>query len=386
MSIVSMQKTASDDYAGIFDAVKRAIEGCGGLQDIIKPGDKVLVKPNLVATPESRLSGAVTRYEVTLAVAELVKQAGGVPFVAESAAAGVNTKDVISLCEYYKIEEAGIPVLDLKGEPKAKLPVPGGQVVQELDTWQCVADADVVISVPILKTHDNEEVTLGMKNLKGLISDPQKKAFHFKGVTGGVVDIIEAVKPALCVMDATYAMEGSGPIFGTPVKMDLILASKDIVACDAVGSTIMGFEVDEPPITVEAYQRGLGEMNLDKITVRGEQIGAVKRRFTRSHEVTVEGLPPYTLIVSDAACTGCRNAVVSSLKRLVSDGYQELIDGKYVVAGPVTELPEGATPENTVLVGRCAAQPLAGRGAVAMGCPPDNKSFVNAVKSLHGLD
>ena len=364
------------------DAVRKAVEACGGLGDIIKPGARVLVKPNLVATPESRLSGAVTRWEVTLAVAQLVKEAGGVPFVAESSSVGVDTRDVISLCGYYYIEEAGFPVLDLKGQPEACIPAPDGRVVQVLDSWQPIVQADVIISVPVLKTHDNMEVSLGMKNLKGLVQDTQKKQFHFKDVAGGVVDIVQTLKPALCVLDATYGMEGSGPVFGTPVHMGLILASKDIVACDCVGSVLMGFDAQASPVTAEAYRRGLGEARFESIRVLGEPLEKVKRRFTRSHEVTAQGLPPHILIVGDTTCTGCRNAAINGLKHLVRSECAHLVAGKYIVTGAVQALPEGATPKNTLLIGRCAAQNFGGEGIVLMGCPPDEAGFIPAMEQL----
>ncbi len=160
MSVVSIRKTAGNDYESIRASVRKAIEDCGGLSDIIKPGYKVLIKPNFVAVPDDRCSGGVTRWEVVKAVAERVREEG----------------------------------------------------------------ADAIITVPVMKTHDQTEVTLGLKNLKGLIADGQKKYFHSHGVVNGVIDIIQTVKPVLSVIDATFCQQGLGPIFGETVEMDLILA------------------------------------------------------------------------------------------------------------------------------------------------------------------
>ena len=82
---VAIEKVKSDDYEGINEALIKAIEDIGGIDDVIKPGFKVLIKPNMVAVPTSRLSGAVTRVELAEAVCELVKRHGATPFVAESA-------------------------------------------------------------------------------------------------------------------------------------------------------------------------------------------------------------------------------------------------------------------------------------------------------------
>ena len=163
------------------------------------------------------------------------------------------------------------------------------------------------------------------------------------------------------------------------MEMDLIIGSKDVVSCDAVGSVVMGYEVDAPMLTVEAYNRGLGEKDLDKIEIRGEKLEDVIHRFKRSNEVEIEGLPPYNLLFDEGACTGCRNTVISSLMDLKSQGYTKYLEGKYVVVGPLKELPPEATPENTVLVGRCAQMHLKGRGRAVNGCPPGNVFVVQGI-------
>ncbi len=378
MSVVSIRKTGGNDYESIRAAVRKTIDDIGGLSDIIKPGFKVLIKPNFVAVPDDRCSGGVTRWEVVKAVAERVKEEGANPIIAESSAAGVDTEQVIQKCEYQQLRDEGFEVIDLKKRKIQKMPVENGKVIDAMTSWDLVAEADAIITVPVMKTHDQTEVTLGLKNLKGLIADGQKKFFHSHGVVNGVIDIIQTVKPVLSVIDATFCQQGLGPIFGETVEMDLILASKDVVACDAVGSAVMGYEVDAPMLTVEAYNRGLGEMNLDKIEVKGETIESVYHRFKRSSEVEIPGLPPYTLLFDEGACTGCRNTVISALMDLKAGGYEKYLEGKYVVVGPVKELPEGANKDNTVLVGRCTKH-LEEFGRWVPGCPPGNVFVVQGI-------
>ena len=277
------------------------------------------------------------------------------------------------------MREEGYQVIDLKKCKTKKIPVENGKIINEMMTWDVVAEADAIISVPVMKTHDQTEVTLGLKNLKGLIADGQKKLFHTLGVVPGVIDIIQTVKPVMTIIDGTYGQQGLGPIFGETVEMKLIVGSKDVVACDAVGSSIMGYEVDAPMLTVEAYSRGLGEKDLDKIEVVGESIESVQHRFKRASEVEIEGLPPYTLLFDEGACTGCYNTVFSSLMDLKAGGYAKYLEGKYVVVGPMKELPPEATPENTVLIGRCANKFLKGRGREVKGCPPGNVFVVQGI-------
>lgn len=382
MSVVSIRRTKDHSYEEIKKAVDTVIDDLGGLGDIIKPGYKVLINPNWVAAPADRCSGGVTRWEVVKAVAERVKAEDAEPIIAESSAAGVDTEDVIKACEYDHLRDEGYQVIDLKKTKIKKLPVENGKIIDSMTTWEIVCDADAIISVPVMKTHDQTEVTLGLKNLKGLIADGQKKMFHTLGVVKGVIDIIQTVKPVMTIIDGTYGQQGLGPIFGETVEMKLIVGSKDVVACDAVGSAIMGYEVDAPMLTVEAYSRGLGEMNLDKIEVKGETIESVYHRFKRASEVEIPGLPPYTCIFNQGACTGCHNTTISALMDLKSDGLEKYLENKYILVGPVTEdeIPPEATPEMTVCLGRCTKH-LAdkGLGRWVPGCPPGNVGVVQGI-------
>lgn len=382
MSVVSICKTKGNDYESIKAAVYKTIEDCGGLADIIKPGYRVLINPNLVAAAD-RLSGAITRWEVSKAICEAVKEVGAIPFVAESAGAGLDTEAVIKVAGYQQLRDEGIEVIDLKTCEETKIPSPGGVVCPEIKTWTIVKEADAIITVPVMKTHDQTEVTLGMKNLKGVITDANKKYLHFNGLFDGVADIIGAIKPIMCIVDGTFGQQGIGPVYGETVEMDLIIASKDVVACDAITSMVMGYEADEPPITRAAYSRGFGEMDPAKIEVRGETVDSVKRRFKRSCEVQVEGLPDsFTMIVSDEACTGCRNTLFSSLMDMKDYDLLEHLKDKIVCTGPVKpeDLPENATDDNVICIGRCAYSTLKDYCVRnSMGCPPANVDTVQAI-------
>ena len=385
MSIVSVQKIKDQNYESIKAAVDQVISDIGGLQDIIRPGDKVMIKPNLVACPTERLSGGVTRWEVCLAVYEAVKAVGGSPYIAESSAAGADTELTIKKCGYQELRDQGIPVIDLKNRenPRYVMTVENGVVFDQIDTWELVRDTDVFISVPVMKTHDQTEITLGMKNMKGLLSDVQKKDFHKQGLIEGVVDWISTLKPSLEIIDGTYGQQGLGPIFGETKKMDLIIGSKDLVACEAVAGKIMGYEPEEVMLTKAAYQRGLGEMNLSKIQVIGKQIDEVASRFKRSSEITIEGLPSsFNLIFSKDACTACHNTVISSLIDMKEQDLFPYLEGMNVIVGPCTkeQLPENATAENTVCIGICTrdlARELGFRCVI--GCPPGNVDTVQGI-------
>ena len=385
MAVVAVQKTQSDDYAGIKAAVDKVIEDIGGLEDIIKPGYKVLIKPNLVAVPTERLSGAVTRWEVCKAIWEACKAIGAEPFIAESACAGAKTDEVIEFCGYSQLIEEGIPVIDLKGgtQTTCELPV-DGLLHSGIRSWEIVRDADAIITVPVLKTHDQTEITVGMKNCKGLLQDVEKKNFHAVGLIDSVTDLLRAVKPVLCIVDGTYCQEGFGPVWGETKRMDLILGSKDLVACDTISGLIMGYEPEEVMLTVKAHELGLGEMDPSKIEVKGVQVADVACRFKRAKEVEIPGLPEsFKIIFNEKACTGCHNTMISALIDMKNAGLLDYCEGMTACCGPVTEdeLPEGANAENTICVGVCAKKSAGDKLGLrcAIGCPPRNARAVQAI-------
>lgn len=385
MSVVSVRKTAGQGYEEIKAAVNQVIADLGGLEDIIKPGYKVIIKPNLVACPTDRLSGGITRWEVCLAIYEAVQAVGGVPVIAESSAAGADTEITIAKCGYQELRDKGIPVIDLKNKENARctVPIENGVVFDKINTWEMVRDADAIITVPVMKTHDQTEVTLGMKNLKGLLVDTQKKDFHKKGLIEGVVDWNLHLKPVLEIIDGTFGQQGLGPIFGETKEMDLIIGSKDLVACEAVTGKIMGYEPEEVMITKSAHKRGFGEMDLSKIEVIGKQIDEVASRFKRSSEVEIPGIPEsFNLIFSKDACTGCHNTVISALMDMKACDLFPYLENMNVCVGPVTKemLPADANADNTVCIGVCCKKLADEMGfRWVIGCPPGNADVVKGI-------
>lgn len=384
-SKVSVRKIDDHSFESIKKAVDQVLVDIGGIEDIIKPGYKVIIKPNLVACPTDRLSGGITRWEVCMAIYEAVEKIGATPIIAESSAAGADTELTIEKCGYQELRDKGIPVIDLKAKDNktCKMKVDNGVVFDEITTWEMVRDIDAVITVPVMKTHDQTEITLGMKNMKGLITDVQKKDFHKQGLIEGVVDWNLTCTPVLEIIDGTYGQQGLGPIFGETKEMKLIMGSKDMVACETVAGLIMGYEPDEVMLTKAAHKRGLGEMDLEKIDVIGNQIDEVKSRFKRSSEITIEGIPEsFNLIFSKDACTGCHNTVISALMDMKAQDLFPYLENMNVCVGPCTEehLPEGANEENTVCIGICAKKLSDAKGfRFCMGCPPGNADVVQCI-------
>jgi uncharacterized protein (DUF362 family) len=365
-------------------AVRKAVDLIGGIRAIIQPGEKVLLKVNWCVVPEDPKFGVVTNPVVARAAADLVKEAGGEPIIADSAARGVDTDLVIQATGYDKLASEGYRVVNLEKEKVVKLELPDGEILQKIKTYELATQVDKIIDIPLFKTHDSAEATLGLKNMKGLLHDDQKSKLHREGLYAGIADVNSRFAPDLVIYDGTWAMEGLGPMYGIPFQLNLILAARNVVAGDAVAGSIMGFEPGELLVTKIAYERGLGEMNLDKISVLGAPLESVKRRFKRVEEDDRIIYPNVQIIHSEGTCTGCKVAIMSSLFDMKNKGILDQADGFTFVTGDV-ELPYGVPQEKVVAVGICVPKEKRGK-RWSKGCPPNNIYTIEAVTGQAGKD
>jgi len=365
-------------------AVREAVDLIGGIEAIVKPGEKVLLKVNWCVVPEDPKVGVVTNPVVARAVADLVKEAGAEPIIGDSAARGVDTDMVIQTTGYDKLADDGIPVVNLDKEKVVKLEFPDGEILQTIKTFELATQVDKIVDIPLFKTHDSAEATLGLKNMKGLLHDDQKSKLHREGLYAGIADVNLRFMPDLVIYDGTWAMEGLGPMYGIPFELNLILAAPNVVAGDAVAGNIMGFEPAELLVTKVAYERGLGEMNLDKITILGAPLDSVKRRFKRVEEDDRIIYPNVQIVHSEGTCTGCKVAIMSSLFDMKNKGILDQAEGFTFTTGDV-ELPYGIPQEKVVSVGICV--PKEKRGTRwSKGCPPNNAYTIEAVTGRESKD
>ncbi len=380
VSVVKCSKKPNENEIEV--TIRKAVEFAGGFTDIIKRGDIVIIKPNLLTNKPSE-TGATTDPRVCKAIANMVRELGAQPIIAESSIIGQDTEVVIKTTGYGKLREEGYNVIDLKnkGMELVRIPVPEGKVLKEVAIPKIVADSDMIISVPSMKTHDQAGVTLAAKNMKGILPDAYKRKFHHVfGVFQSVADLLTVVKPAFSIVDGIIAMGGLGPAFGDPIEMDLIIAGKNVVAVDAVAAKIMGFEPQECGCLREAAELKIGTINLDEIKVIGEPIAKVQRRFQRAEEAVMEKLQfpeGFQLVISEKACSGCRNQILSSLFDLKEAGLLDKVPGWTLVSGKTYKLPD-VVIDQLLLVGACVAE-FKKQANFVQGCPPNSRDII------HGL-
>jgi uncharacterized protein (DUF362 family) len=241
---------------------------------------KVLIKVNFITTMTWD-TGATTDPIVVEALIQRLKKLPLEIYVVESDATMTNADKAFEatgmaeMCKKY-----GVECLNLRHvKDKVKVKIPNGDCLKDITVPRIVTES-AIISAAKMKTHMSTKVTLGMKNMFGMLPDKLKFKYHAKGISKVVVDINTVIKPVLTVIDGFVAMEGKGPTDGSPVKMDLIIAGKDVVATDATGARVMGIDPHEISHIRGAYQKGLG--NIDDIDIVGEKIEDVRKEFKRN--------------------------------------------------------------------------------------------------------
>ena len=275
MNEVSLVRCESYEPGEVDRAVRRSVDLVGGMGRFVSPGDRVLLKPNMLAAraPEKRVT---TDPEVVKAAARLVLEAGGRPFVGDSP----GIESFARVAEKTGIAGAartlGIECAELASPVPVELPA--GAVFRRLEIASRAVDADVVINLPKLKTHGQMLLTLGVKNLFGTIVAQRKAEWHhMAGVDRDtfaslLLDIHAAVDPSLTILDGVWGMEGRGPSNGTPRKLDLIAAAPDAVALDMTVCRMLGIPLRSYSLYRAARARGMAGAEPGAVRVKGEPL------------------------------------------------------------------------------------------------------------------
>ena len=245
----------------------------------LKGYSRVLIKVNFITT-KTWDTGATTDPIVVEAIIQKLKYLPVEVIVVESDATITDANKAFAVTGMGAMcKENGVEFLNLRYvKDKVKIAIPNGECLKDITVPRIVKES-AIISAAKLKTHNSTKVTLGMKNMFGLIPDKFKAKYHAKGISKVVVDINSVLKPHLTVIDGFVAMEGDGPVNGTPVQMNLIIAGKDPVATDATAARVMGFDPNEISHIRKAHQKSLG--NIDNIEVVGVKLEDVARLFKR---------------------------------------------------------------------------------------------------------
>ena len=283
-STVALVRCPDYARANVELAVGEALRLLGGIARFVRPGSRVLLKPNLI-TGLPPQAAATTHPEVVAAVARAALAAGGRVTLGDSP--GVVPLPVA-------VERSGIaPVLAELGIPldefseSVEVPRPSGARFRKLQLARAALEADAVLNLAKVKTHQQMFLTLAVKNNFGCVAGRQKALWHLSAgrdpafFARVLVEICLAVRPALSIADGVLGMEGTGPTHGLPRPLGWIAASADPFTLDAVLTWLLGFRPEDVPVLLaaqEARSDGLpvGETRLDRIRIVGDPAGDLR--------------------------------------------------------------------------------------------------------------
>lgn len=255
VSLLRAHTYAVDEVAA---SLVKLLAPLGGIESIVQPGDRVLLKPNLL-TGARPTKECVTRPEIVYCVAELVKAAGGQPFLGDSPAFG-SAHGVAEANGYLPwLEKAGVPIQELHGKRYAATCT--GELSHLLLSQEAM-DADVVINLPKVKSHLQLTLTLGVKNLFGCVPGKMKAWWHMEAGKDRdrfgtmLVETARAISPQLTIVDGIIGHEGEGPSGGEPRFLGLLGASTDVFALDRALVDILQGNPEEIPTIAQSCRLG----------------------------------------------------------------------------------------------------------------------------------
>jgi uncharacterized protein (DUF362 family)/NAD-dependent dihydropyrimidine dehydrogenase PreA subunit len=265
---VALTECRDYDSRKVSDAVRKSVDLLGGMKKFAGKGQRILVKPNLLA-PYAADRAVLTHHSVVEAVCDLVLETGATPVVGDSGAVGTArfVAKRSGLLPY--LEKTGIELIDFK--KSREFENPHGINFKKFELAEEVISADAVINVAKLKTHGQVMMTMAVKNLFGAIIGMRKSQWHMRAGQDSryfarmLVELCYFIKPELSIVDGVIGMEGNGPSSGTPRKIGLIAAGVDPVLTE-----IVGLKAEQVLTLLAAEDLGYGITDLEQIEILGE--------------------------------------------------------------------------------------------------------------------
>jgi uncharacterized protein (DUF362 family) len=252
---VSLIRAQTYERSQLRLALETLLEPLGGISAFVKPGDRVLLKPNLLtgARPGKECT---TRWELVYCVAQMVQDAGGKPFLGDSPAFG-SAKGVALANGYDPIlTDLNLPIVDFQGQRYQT----ASKTLNHLLLSKEAMEADVVINLPKLKSHVQLTLTMGVKNLFGCVPGKMKAWWHMEAGKDSrrfgemLAETARAIAPNLTILDGIVGHEGNGPSGGEPRLLGMLAASSDVFALDRTIVEVLSVDPESVP-TVAASQR-----------------------------------------------------------------------------------------------------------------------------------
>jgi uncharacterized protein (DUF362 family) len=390
-------------YEKPLESVRRAVEYSHGL-DHLPSKANVFIKPNIVfwtrTTPFPKW-GVITTSRVVEDMVILLKERGIERITIAEGTVTFDPKDRETAAHAF--ETLGYPVLkrrygvkslNIFERPFKRIDLGAGIV---LNFNEDILESDFVVNLPVLKTHAQTIVSLGIKNLKGLLDVPSRKKCHsrdpVKNLDYMVARLANRIPLSFTLLDGIYTTE-RGPFFeGRLRRSNLLIASSDIFSGDKVGAKVLGYDPSEVPHLVYAAQDLKRPIDLSDVEIVGEKIEAVTSRHEYAFPYTEDGNLPKPLEklgvkglsyrkYDDTICTYC-SGFTTLILMAISKAWKgkpwnevEILTGKRMKPSP--------GKKKTILIGQCMVQankdhPDIQEVIAVKGCPPDLKGAFHAL-------
>jgi uncharacterized protein (DUF362 family) len=250
------------------DMLRRALAALGGMEKFVSPGARVVIKPNICVAYHSYEYAATTNPWVVGGLVKLCLEAGANSVRVMDSPFGGTAKKAYAVSGIgEQVKAAGGEMVDMPRFQYVSTSIPNGQDLRQADIFDEVLKADVLIDVPIAKHHSLAGLSLGMKNLMGVIQD--RSAIH-RNLGQRLADLSSLLRPTLTVVDAVRILMAGGPTGGNldDVKqMDTLIVSPDIVAADSYAATLFGLQPDDLLYVKAAAAMGLGSKDLGRLKI-----------------------------------------------------------------------------------------------------------------------
>ena len=371
------------------NALRKALELCDGFEKL-KPTDKVLIKPNagqgLRKTQPP--NGVVTTTVVLEDLIGLLRDCGCTDItIGEGPILLPEFRwDPARAFEWSGIKQLaqklGVALVDFNEGEFARF-VMGRK---RIEVSKVALEADFLIDVPVLKTHGQSMVSLGLKNLKGCLHNTSKKNFHRFGLDHFIALLNTKIKPDLTIIDGIYALQ-RGPWGDDAHRLDLIIAGKDVLSCDLVGSAILGIDPRSVPQFQEFAQMTGRSPDLESVDIRGERIEDVATKLEWSSGFTDEALRQdyeVTGLTMDdpgaLVCTACGTTVWIGMCQFLDENRGAEFDSIEFCMGLGPKAKEESC--HVFALGDCAISANKKRkDAIRLkGCPPSVQDTYNILK------
>lgn len=316
----------------VAEMVNEVLERTPGARERIK--DKyVLLKPNLVRPDLKRIPTTITDPRVIFATCQVLRDWGAKRIaVGDNPGYGLKAAQAFSLANLRtKLKEYGAEPCYFDEVDRVVSPNASAFCFRNILTPRPVLECDTFFNLPKLKTHMHTLVTLGLKNLQGIILDEQRLIFHRNDIHTKIVDTVRVRPPELTLIDGLWAMDGQAPFYGNPIPdFNTLLCGTDTTAVDRVSCQLMMIHPEEVTHIRLARQAGLSQAKDEDIMVVGDTIENRRRPFRRPVLSSV-GVYDNVLVLEGGACLGTMSSLRHSLEKLAFEDRLKNLPGKVMV-------------------------------------------------------